>query len=197
MGKISKSQKFVLTNGYRNFGYVIRDCESRKTLFHTSNAEQANDVFNTIDENHTDFPEPKKDWIPQLLIIEEKHSKWHYLITSPESLNIAAFEYLKSNWEMREEYNPFKKWDDSTNTELISQECINLCTNERIKGEMVNWNKAFNWNNKKNDEHNALIDNVANLMVSKDINSAYSLLVDCEFLYYNHELTTFDNHRTL
>tara|TARA_R110000796_G_scaffold215732_2_gene331736 strand:+ start:7482 stop:8069 length:588 start_codon:yes stop_codon:yes gene_type:complete len=189
----------MLTGGPRNFGYLIVDFgegdnkRKRKHIFHTSDGEQIKEIFKTIEENHTEFPEPKTDWTPKLLIIKEHHGDGHFLVKSLEDLNKVAFDYLKLNWEVKPEYNYFKHRDESEYYKSVSQECIDLCENEYIKESMVKNNEASKENVKDTLKHNKTIDRVKELMEGDDNTYAYSILEECYFLFSHIELTTFSN----
>lgn len=126
-----------------------------KIVFHTSDKEQVKEVFQNIEETHTDFPEPKTDWEPRLLMFKDNHFTSHYLVKSPEHLDEVAFQIIKDN-----RLGNLGTWDTS-DTEKVSDECINLCNNDNIKEEMITFNKNIEANNHHIVRHNRLVDEVS------------------------------------
>jgi hypothetical protein len=85
--KYSKSKRFFIGTP-KGFGYAIVDKGDGnkgvdKIVFHTSDKEQVKEVFQNIEETHTDFPEPKTDWEPRLLMFKDNYFTSHYLVKSP------------------------------------------------------------------------------------------------------------------
>jgi hypothetical protein len=194
--RYSSSGRFYIRSCPRGFGYQILDKgEPKQTpfklLFHSSSKEQVQKVFETIEENHVDFPEPETEWEPQRLSIEEKHYTSHFLVRSPEELDKVAFAYMMKLY--KSQYNPFVKWEYSKCDQWIDPEVIEKCENERFKKEMTQSNELFKKSRKEIDLHNRDVDRVIEILEGNIVHHAYQMLRECEFLFYSLELETFSN----
>jgi len=199
MARYSTLKRYYITGGPKGFGYQIVDkgenLKSHRRIFHTSCREQAKAVFETIEENDSEFPEPKTDWIPKVLVIKEKHGDQHFLIKKVGDLNDVAYNYIKANHEGA--YSQFTKWDVPTDLVIIDKDIIKVCPSPEARKVMTDQNTSNQRNLKSYSEHNALIDEVDALMAKDSTKGAYTLLHELEFLYSYCDLETFGNLRHL
>ncbi len=198
MPKYSKSRRFYVANGTYGFGYCIVDKgtegdKSRyKKLFHSSSKEQILKVFETIEENHTDFPEPEKNWIPQNLKIKTRHYDYSYLIKSVEDLNEVCFKFCEEHYNSK--YTEFIRWElPEEYNNIIDEDVINNFPDEVFRNKMREQNERNKKQQKDYEEHNKIIDLADKIISNKIISKGYLLFQEAEFLYNSFELTTFDN----
>lgn len=191
--RYSKSKRFFITQP-KGFGYAIVDKgegknNGYKTLFHTSDKEQALGFLKDIEENHSDFPTPKTDWKPRLLIIKQKHFDLHYLVKSLENLNEISFKFIE---DFSSNVNLSKREMGDLYNEEINSECINMCNNEKIRKEMELINDNVKKIKKEVIRYNRLIDEIQKKIDDRDIKGSYDLLSECEFMYDKLQLIDFE-----
>lgn len=185
--KYSKSKRFYTNGGPYGFGYYIIDkgedmVMPYKKIFHTSDKEQLLEVFETIEENFENLEAPIQNWSPKILFIDEKHCTNHFLINSPEEVDVVAYKYIKLNYGTK--YSRLVKWElpkDSITLSDVSY--IDACPNKKLKDFLLGVSKSMRDNFKEYEKHNKLIDAVNALMLSNDKTGSYDLLSELDFLY--------------
>lgn len=189
--KYSKSKRFFIKSP-RGFGYAIvdkgiGDKSNYKTLFYSSDREQTLEVFERIEDDHVNFPEPKLEFTPKLLKINWYSGDVYYLIRSLEELDDLSFNLLK---ECKRDNN-FIKLDDSYS--LIDDDYIESCPNDIIKDEMYKHNKLVVEREKIMTRRNSVIDMIENKLDNNSKKGSYSLLCECDFIYESVSLEDFKN----
>ena len=184
-----------------NFGYeviCVKTNEQNKRyyfrLYHTSDEQQNKEAYQALinGAKHTELPEPKKDFEPQLLIIKDKHDYSYILLKNEQDLYDAFLQEMReSKW--RGEYEYLKNWNDLAEayiiTPQVARENIDSLPPRYAEIARKDW-EDHDWIKKQYEKNKKTYDNIVYAVEHKSGSLAYDVLMGLHKDRYH--ITPFD-----
>lgn len=191
------NKEFVARRSPMGFGYEIITGDTFKRLYHTSEKEELVDVVEKLEGGalFDELPAGKNQWVPKLLIKEEKHFTQHYLINNEEELFKIALEIIQEDYE-----NNAYSWMEETNqpdAPVFTEEDLNNIPIP-MKKDAENILERYRKDLKSYNEIKASYNNLLNILKKKESKSAWHWIVDyyASFSTHGFRLESFHNYLT-